>query len=205
MPHAHVWDLPDWTPPLTVGELATKPGIGYFTVSTPTAAIVTDVTGALYVRKTTSLRPIPGPTQSGWVIQAGATGDGVALHIPKPVYGYITRDDQAKNKTTYMPVAKVLQHQLLHHPAPDNRVGPHPVGADAGYKAFASVGAGTGVVPLVRRGSEVGSAQVTWGDGAVTVEFLDAYGVAGIANARAVRGFTLKVTSNGTSVAVLEA
>lgn len=212
MPHARVWDLPGWTPPTTVGELATKPGIGYFSVSTPTSAIVTDVTGALYVRKSTSLRSTPSGIRTDWVVQASATGDGVALHIPRTVYGYVTRDDQVAKKGTHIPVAKVLQHQMLHYPKAadeprraDYVVGGVPVPNTVGYTAMKSVGAGTGTVPLMCDGCEIGAAQVTWGNGTVAVEFLDTYGAREIANAAPVRGFRIAVAADGTTVTVLSA
>lgn len=191
MSHARVWDLPGWESPLTVKALAARPGSGYFGLTYNDGSIVTDHDGQLYVKEGTKLQLHQGTISKDWAVKAVHTAQGIALYIPKPAYGNVGIAAYS-SPIGYRKVAKILES---------------PSGPEARTDTLKPpTSAGWSVVPLKKSGVQVGTVKVEWGDGSVTLEFMDSYGSGQAVSGRTfsgAKGFSLAISPTGTSVTVL--
>lgn len=195
MAHARLWDLPGWKSPLNVKELAGRPGVGWFGLATRSGAVVADHAGNLYVRDATSLQPLKGTIHADWGVQAVHTVEGIALYIPKPAYANIRLEGFTASPVGYTKVAKILASPEVEDAAPARTDTLKP-----------PTTAGWSVVPLKKNGSQVGTVKVAWGNGSVTLEFMDSYGAGQAISGRTFSGATglsLSISPTGTSVSVL--
>lgn len=194
MTHARVWDLPGWESPLTVKALAARPGSGYFALSYNNGTIVTDHDGQLYVKEDTALQPHIGTVSKDWAVQAVHTAQGVALYIPKPAYANVGIAAYS-SPIGYRKVAKILESPntgIKAKVAPSGFNPPTPTGWS--------------VVPLKKNGVQIGTVKVAWGDGKVSLEFMDSYGAGQRISGKTFSssaGFSLAISPTGTSVTLL--
>jgi len=193
MSHARVWDLPGWKSPLNIKDLAGRPGVGWIGLATRDGSVITDHAGNLYVRDATTLQPHKGTIHSDWAVQAVHTSEGIALYIPKAAYTNIRLDGASSSPFGYTKVAKIL-------------MAPQAEDAVRADTLKPPTSAGWSVVPLKKNGVQVGTVKVAWGDGSVTLEFMDSYGSGQAINGRTFsggKGLSLSISPTGTTVSVL--
>ena len=105
MEHARIWDIPDWSTPLTVAELIHRENSWG---ATNTANLVVDDLGYFWVKKNGQLRrhvTDPGTTSEFMIFWQA---DGVGIWVPPAAQRYFTFKPRVEIVAGWLPVTRIV-------------------------------------------------------------------------------------------------